>query len=355
MHARCRTPGRAHAALVIVPGNLNYFYDLLGRRVSESLAELGFAVDVATLAALPEGDYDWCLLTNIHESVLAYQQEAAATDPAQTARARERQALDAITGLHRRVRLVSCSSLDCVRTPWYETLCRRAEETGIRTVLDFGLHDQGEFLPPPWRARYHFVVNGLTAAERRALDEAEAGADSPRPIPWAFVGHATAARAALVDRLVQQVDPCGFVYMPGLAPYTEKGSPHLNQQQFEAVLRQTRYQVWCSHHDHFYMESERFRMSVLAGAVPVKVVPGGAAMPRGLCFEYLVCPAAEVTRRLRGLDFHQVRRRFRDDYRDLPGLAAGLAGFLEERGVLGPGQTGAPARDPWSRRVPHAA
>ena len=86
-----------------------------------------------------------------------------------------------------------------------------------------------------------------------------------RHIPWAFVGHMTESRVALVDFLVHQFDPGGFVYIPTLAPYTETDSPHLNQREFERVLYHTRYQMWRSHHEHFYLEPERFRTSLLTG------------------------------------------------------------------------------------------
>src|SRR5207248_3558879 len=101
--------------------------------------------------------------------------------------------------------------------------------------------------------------------------------------------------------------------------------------------------VWCSHHAHFYMESERFRMSLLAGSVPVKVVPDRKAVPPRLLFDYLVLDEEEVAGRLREMDFAAVRRRFRDDFRAVPGVAAGLAGYLVAAGVLRPGGAGAGA------------
>jgi len=252
-------------------------------------------------------------------------------------------AIDAIRRLHADCRVVTACSLDCVGTPWYTAIEQRCAAAGIATVLDFGLHDQSRSLGPDGperRPAYWYVPNGLTPSERRAVD---APADDHRPLPWAFVGHTTASRAALVDRLMQQVDPRGFVYMPGIGKITEKGSPHLNQKQFDAVLRRTRYQVWCSHHAHFYMESERFRMSLLAGSVPVKVVRDRKVVPGGLSFDYLVLDEEEVAGRLREADFRAVRQRFRDDYRAVPGVAAGLAGYLVAAGVLRPDEAAAAA------------
>ena len=117
-----------------------------------------------------------------------------------------------------------------------------------------------------------------------------------RTIPWAFVGQSRAGSAALVDHLIQAVDPRGLVYMPGTSPYTEKGSPHLNQQQFERVLRQTRYQIWCSHHPYFYMETERFRTSLLTGGVPIRIVHSRAEVPESTPLRYLIMEPGEVER-----------------------------------------------------------
>src|SRR5262249_46022612 len=158
-----------------------------------------------------------------------------------------------------------------------------------------------------------------------------------RTFPWAFVGHSTPERTALVDYLLQAVDPRGFVYMPALTTFTEKGSPHLNQQQFERVLRHTRYQFWCSHHAHFYMEPERFRTSLLTGGVPVKVVESKAKVPPSVPFSYLVVEERNLAGWVKEGVFAQVRRRFRRDFLGLGRLHHHLAHHLVQAGVLAPG------------------
>ena len=169
-------------------------------------------------------------------------------------------------------------------------------------ILDLGLHSQVQFLKPEDQANYRFVFSGLTPSEARQLELLDED-DAERTIPWAFVGHMTPHRVALVDHLVQSVDPRGFVYMPAAAPYTETGSPHLNQQQFERVLDRTRYQVWCSHHRYFYMEPERFRSSLLTGGVPVKVVDSRQDTPESAPLGYLMMERADVGERLTGRVF----------------------------------------------------
>ncbi len=248
------SPGRR--VLVLIPGSVNYFYNLSGRRIAEAARELGYFADVATLASCPERPYDWCVLSNVPEILHAF-----GDDHAGLAKLRE---------FGCRWGLTSAIAIDCVQTPWYERLSYLSDRAGATAILDLGLHDQGHALPDEDRGAYRFLFSGLTASERRLM-AAERFDDADRVLPWAFVGHVTPHRAALVDHLVRQVDPTGFAYLPNVAPYTETGSPHLNQGQFEAVLRRTRYQVWCSHHPHFYMEPERFRTSLLTGGVPIKI------------------------------------------------------------------------------------
>jgi hypothetical protein len=329
MTTRVEGPDSARTALVLIPGSINYFYNLTGRRVAEALRELGFAVDVCTLATCPERNYDWCILVNISEVALSVGDEDAG--------------LEQIRGLGQRCRVLASCSLDCVGTRWFEALYKACTATGVSAILDLGLVDQAAYLSPAERTLYHFVPSGLTDSERRQLDALET-TDEDRPIPWAFIGHATAHRAALVDYLVRVVDPRGFVYMPALAPYTEKDSPYLNQQQFERVLRLTRYQFWCSHHHYFYMEPERFRMSLLTGSVPIKIVESRAGVPQSVPFRYLLIAEDDIPQWVGEGVFERVRRRFQHDFRQLPSLRDSLAAYLVQVGILRPEETAAPRR-----------
>jgi hypothetical protein len=204
-------------------------------------------------------------------------------------------------------------------------LSRRCETD---TIIDLGLYDQSEFLDPKMRSIYRFVYSGLTPSERRTLDSKELR-DADGPIPWAFVGHNTPERIALVDYLLQVVDARGFVYMPTLAPYPEKGSPHLNQQQFETVLRRTRYQVWCSHHSLFYMEPERFRTSLLTGGLPIKVLAESTLTPTAAPFGYLMTPHRELAERMTSTGYYELRQRYHDEWRAAPSLAEELNRVLQ--------------------------
>ncbi len=310
------TPTRR--ALVVIPGTVNYFYNQSGHRIADSLRELGFEVDVSTLGGLPGGDYTLCVLSSITEILFGYGDEAAG--------------LGKIRELRRRCGAMTSCGIDCVATPWYHRLHEMTARAGVETILDLGLHDQRHALGAGHRSMYRFVFSGLTPTEKRLLRDLDE--DAERAIPWAFVGHNTPHRAALVDHLIQTVDPRGFVYMPTLSVYAETGSPHLNQEQFETVLRHTRYQIWCSHHPHFYMEPERFRTSLLTGGIPIKVVNSRRAIPKTAPLAYLMMEAGEVGGRLTPGVFNQIRRRFCREWLQFPTLSEELARFLNEAGIL---------------------
>ena len=308
----------ARRALIIIPGTVNYFYNLSGHRIAEALRELGFAVDVNTLNDCSEDDYDWCLLSNITEIVHAYGDEAGGL---------------ARIGAIRRSLPCHGQPFDRLRVDSVVSPHPRPERPRRRGVDPRPGPARPERVPRAGgAANYRFVLSGLTPSEGRRLD-ALGEDDSERTIPWSFVGHATPRRAALVDHLIQSVDPRGFVYMPEAAPYTEKGSPHLNQEQFERVLDRTRYQVWCSHHSYFYMEPERFRSSLLTGGVPVKLVDSRRDVPKTAPLTYLMIEPRHCGERLTASAFSRLRRRFWQDWRRFPTLGQEIARVLHGAGI----------------------
>jgi hypothetical protein len=315
-----RLTNARRTALVLIPGVVNYFYNLNGRRIAEALRDLGFEVDVRTLAPSITGEYDWCVLAAPTEVLHGTGNYDAA--------------LETMAAIRRRCNLLASSSLEAARTPWFEKIWRCCESLGVDAMLDFGFHDQREDLAPEVRKKYHFIMAGLTTSELTALDD-EYFDDGRRTIPWTFVGHISPERVGMINRLVRTADPRGFVYIPQLTtPCKEKDSHHLNQHQFDAVLRRSRYQVWCSHHTHFYVESERFRMSLLAGGVPIKVIAGRPATADSLPFGYLMMDQESVAQQLADANFEDLRHRFRDDYRRLKSMTAGLAEYLAAADLL---------------------
>lgn len=306
-------------ALILIPGSMNYFYNQSGRRIAEALEELGVSAEVTTLDSCPGEGYDLCVLSNISEILHSggdFEQRMAR-----------------IGDVRARCRAMLSLGIDCVSTPWYHRIRDYSARAGADLIIDLGLFDQSPYLEPQHRARYRLVFSGLTPSEARVLASLPDD-DLGRTIPWTFIGTSTPHRVALIDHLVQWVDPRGFVYLPPpTSPCTETGSPHLNQQQFERVLARTRYQIWCSGHSYFYMETERFRASLLSGGVPIKIVESRAEIPASVPLDYLMIERAEVAERLAGHTYAALLRRFRDDWRRFPMLHQELARVLGELGI----------------------
>ena len=336
------SPNGDGSVLVIIPGSVNYFYNQLGRRVAEAIRALGCTVDVVPLCDVADADYDLCLVSNIYEVGFGYGDEAAAA--VRLAEIRKRSGCMAAMGM------------ESVGTNWYSHIYSVCDRTGVDRILDFGLWNQTDYLLPYHRNKYQFAFNGLTPSEvRQASAEPRT---TERAFPWAFVGHQTHHRAALVDYLIQAVDPGGFVYLPSLAPCAEKGSPHLNQQQYELVLAQTRYQVWCSHHAQFYVEVERFRASLLTGGVAVKVVESTANIPERAPFRELMMTAHDLPHRLTVEQFPELRRRFQAEALGFTTLVQTMAEVLPTLGIRTGGdrarplaRTGRAGRTPRHRRL----
>lgn len=297
----------SQTAVVVIPGTANYFYNQAGRRVSAALREAGWQVQLTTLAQLDEQGYAWCFLVNISE--LLYSRRAEGDGLAKLVQLRAR--------CHKLVQVL----LECATTAWFEVGCQLGSDANTDGLFDLGLHDQRAEVPVAYQSKYHFVSNGLLAAElQKARQSVSVCA---RPIPWAVVGHQTPDRLHLVARLIREFDPRGFFYLPLLEPVTEDG-PHLNEQQFQRVLERAQYQVWCSHHQGYYLEGERFRASLLSGGLPVKVqlhtTAGQHVHPTPALFDYLVL-GEDFPARLKELPFAATRQRFVDDFCRVPGLS----------------------------------
>lgn len=308
----------APRALILISGSVNYFYNQTGRRIAEALRAAGWTVDLTTLDAEWQGEYDWGVLINISELIFSRRVQGDGL-----ARLRE---------ARQRCRRLGQALLECVATNWFRESAQMSAEVGTEVFLDLGLHDQSAGVPAKLKDSYRFVFNGLTPSERRTVESLRepAAALTERPIPWAVVGHQTPSRVKLVTRLVREFDARGFCYLPGLSPVTENG-PHLNEQQFHRVLERSRYHVWCSHHDRFYLEGERFRAALLAGAVPIKVMLGESNWRETAAgiFDSLILDEEDFPARLQTLDFAATQRDFLEDFRRRPSLTDSLLAAMK--------------------------
>jgi hypothetical protein len=139
-------------------------------------------------------------------------------------------------------------------------------------LIDIGFVSQEAQHPFP-SVPYRFLFNAPTPEERVLISSQERSA---RPIPWAVIGHYTAERLRLVNQLLERVGPQGFVFLPPLL-LVQQDQACFSPPTIRSVLSQTRYYVWCSHHQFPYFESLRFLDGLLAGAVPCKLDAGELA------------------------------------------------------------------------------
>jgi hypothetical protein len=301
-------------ALVIIPGTVNYFYNVEGKRLAQALRNLGCDVDVCTIESYEDQRYDWCFLLNIYEIDFAYANR---------------------TGLQRQIRNLkhNCERvvptlLEAVQTKWFDDSYELMVESDLENILDMGFEDQRSQLSGNARQAYSFLFNGLTDSERQAANAITTTIEK-RSIPWTFVGQATAERLALVERLVLDYDSAGFVYLVRHVPYTETG-PHLTEQQLDQVLQRTRYKIWCSHHPYNYVESIRFRLALLSGCVPIKIVLNSQKIDSSAPFAGLMVEADNCVESIRSIDFQTARRSFVDEFCALRSLEASLLDLLTQ-------------------------
>ncbi|MEP7292525.1 MAG: hypothetical protein ABI835_12125 [Chloroflexota bacterium] len=305
---------RGSKALIVIPGTVSYFYNSEGRRIAEALRNLGGEADVTLLQAAPPQDYDWCFFLNLWEIIYSTGDEPGAFAQIERIKAR-----------CKRTALVL---LECVQMKWFGDSFALFQRAELDTFIDIGFHNQKADTPLEAQPTYHFIFNGLTEQERAAAPRAFTP-ETERPIPWAFVGHITPIRLDFLQDLLEKLDRRGFVYMVPFGAVTETG-PDLNEDQFNQVLARTQYQIWCSHHPFFYIESLRFRMALLAGALPIKV--DFTPFPGNSLFTYLIYGRDNFADGVRGLDFEATRQRFLSDFCAQPSLEAGLLKFLREVG-----------------------
>ncbi|MCB0165369.1 MAG: sulfotransferase family 2 domain-containing protein [Anaerolineae bacterium] len=310
-------PLHGRRVLIIIPGTVSYFYDAEGRRVAEALQDLGCEVAVHTLTSYPEGSYDWCFLMNLSEIVHAHGNDMKGV-------MRYVQQLKACS------RQVGMILLESARSPWFRDSLSLMKHAKLNILLDLGFYNQYQHASRQAQKVYHFVFNGLTRSEKKSICESEF-ISGDRPLPWTFVGHLVPRRLKLLQRLIEDVDRRGFVYMVHFTPVTETG-PHLNQAQLHEVLLRTRYKIWCSHVDHAYVESIRFRLALMAGAVPIKVNMQPFDITEPLPFAHLMLDERDFDKKLRAMHFEETQYNFIREFSSLPLLETGLLEVLTQLG-----------------------
>jgi hypothetical protein len=314
-------PYSGQRALVLISGSVNYYYDNIGKRVADGLRNIGFQVDVCTLRqASDAARYDWVFVNPVVEVAYPY--------------GNMEEALRRIEQFVTRAPYSANILLECVQTHWFVKSWEPYKQTKIQTLFDLGLHDQRNEIPntpPGMRDGYRFAYNGLTLQERQ-LAQSWLDRRVERPIPWVFVGHSEPVRIQFVQRLMNQLDKGGFVYMPQLTHITEDG-PHMNASQMQETLDHAKYFIWRTHHDYFYMESERFRNALFSGCVPLKVMKTELIGGRNVPFRHLMIDEADMITPVRDFNFRyeEVRQAFIEEFLALPSMEDELRALVYEK------------------------
>jgi hypothetical protein len=284
-------------------------------------------VAVQTLGSYQAAEYDFTLYVNLFEIglmyVIGYLESPEVSRLAGQANPNLSRALQQIQLVQRHSRRSGVLSLDCVHTEWFARNYRLCQAIGIETLYDLGFHSQAHALKGNAGTKYQFLFNALTECERQQVLRIQHSRQE-RPIPWAFIGHLNPRRLAFAHMLIKRLGSEGVFYLPDLEPISVD-SPHFNATQLRRLLEKTRYYIWISHHDYFYVESERFRDALLAGCVPIKVQSQAAFNISSVPFNYLILNASDFDEHLQTIDYHKLQQRFVRDYLAKPSLEAVIA------------------------------
>lgn len=209
-------------------------------------------------------------------------------------------------------------------------------DLGVDHILDLGFIPQDDEIAAAGLAdvSYHFVFDGLTHEE--AADVTPFDDLNQRFIPWTIADRQTPERVALTSRLVNQVSPHGFVYLPEAHPHEKEGPRPLDPGQMDRILEKTQFHVWRGEDDRLYLESSRFRACLQAGCLPLIVVGDESVLPADLPFRDFVVRERDVVDRLRGSDFETERRSFQAEFLRLPRLGEGLDELIGDFGGTRP-------------------
>lgn len=99
-----RRSGSVPSALIVIAGNVNYFYDRTGQRIAEALRNLGGDAIVATIRDLPPQDFDCCFLIGPGEIVAGHGDRA--------------DAFQRLAKLRANCRFLAAWNLDSMATRW---------------------------------------------------------------------------------------------------------------------------------------------------------------------------------------------------------------------------------------------
>lgn len=314
--------------LILISGITNYFYDVVGERLSETFRILGWQSVLQSVPNYQPADYDLVIFTNINDIIGSYAKlhnldwdKTQFTPAAEFVKAVKSRAKHAVVIL-----------MEPVHSRWFSYACYWCHRTGVLELYDLGFHDQRKDIPLELNGiNYYFMLSGLNTLERKVA-RAWQYSHVPRPLPWTFIGLVNRERLSFVQELATRYMPNGFVYMPKLDHVSRDGQ-HIDDKRLQTILEATRYYVWVSQEqEHFYMESERFRNAALAGCVPIKVQQAQQLiLPDEMPFTRFVLPWQSFEKTLQTADYETLRQAFLEEYLSLPTLESEISRVMLSR------------------------
>jgi hypothetical protein len=309
--------------LVIKPDGVNYYYEIIADRVSEALQNLGHQVTLAHLKNTSCEPYDLCLIVNIAEIIQGY---------ASLGYGSRDDAAHCLQEIHQRSAHCCVVLMECLKTAWYFENHEWCASLQINHIIDLGYHHQKQYLLSNHWSSYSYLFNGLTYREQDIMRQMTIDTET-RPIPWSMIGVFSQTRATLALRLVEHYDSKGFLYLKHqetAQPAVLRQGPHINYEQLMQIQRRSVFSVWCSHHNYFYMESERFRLAALSGSIPIKIMLQPIPNELNPPFTYLMFDHSVAVWNIKALDTKEVLRRMTSDYLNQPTLEDGFKHYLDQ-------------------------
>lgn len=265
---------------IIYPGTINWFYKHQAELVAREFTHHGLAANSYSSDDI-EG------LSRRNGTLVVLSMWECITDADRSGCGAGLRAI--LSNFERRVLL----NYDSLFTPYF----RRHFTFGVDLVteiIDVCLIRQTK-LKTIYGRPYHWMPETFCVEEIARIEPWSAG----RPLPWAMLGHANPARAALTAACIETLHPGGLLFMPPIRPYDAASA--LAREAIHRVLRQSDLYIWGSHHDYPYHEGLRALHAVAAGAIPCKIDPVHHSEMAQIPWIYPSLVAVHEARERRGL------------------------------------------------------
>jgi hypothetical protein len=304
-------------AAIVSWGRRTDLHNRYACRIAIALEQLGIPVSSLELSAIPTREFDLCILSGL-AGALGHEGRSA------------NRSLHALRS-HSRVLL----SLSLASTGSNSFTSNLAASVHIKAdaILDVGLFPQDLRSFPGRKIEYLHLFDGLLPDERCELENSPERRGQPRVIPWAHIGSKTRDRVRLTDLLVTEFDPSGLVYLPDLPKGCWDCELPWPESHLEQVLRKAKYFLRMADPGTFHIDSFGYRLSLLAGCIPLTVVGDRLPLPAGFPFRDTVVRLSQLIPTLRSSGFDDRFEDFQSQYFRYPRLEEHLSRILGELGL----------------------